>query len=211
VRQEGVQQGLDTRVRRSRVQQVDALEIDHVLVAERVETTQAAQLVQPHRGQALRLDIAHVPAAALHTEHLDVLAEPIFRRGLHRGVAAAVKHQLRIGTKQPRRIGAQSEVFAHAQRRIARDEFLCLGVGPAGFHHFPSFVSGISIFIVSTFLELGYRNYAAVFPLLQDVLDFHRTTDHVQIIRPIPSPLCLHAISINLDLGPVVHASHVDT
>ncbi len=78
---------------------------------ERVEAAQAPQLMQAHRRQALRLDVAHIPAAALHAQHIDVFAELIFRGGLDRGVAAAMQHQLRIGTEQPRRIGAQRQIF----------------------------------------------------------------------------------------------------
>ena len=84
-----------------------------------LQRAQPAQLVQPHRGQALRLDIAHVPAAALDAQHVDIFAELIFRGGLHRCVAAAVQHQLRIAAEQPRRIGAQREIFAHALRGVA--------------------------------------------------------------------------------------------
>ena len=51
VRQEGVQQRLDRRVGRSRIEQIDALESDHVLVGSVVERAQLAQRREPHRGK----------------------------------------------------------------------------------------------------------------------------------------------------------------
>ena len=62
MRQEGVQQRLDRRVGRAGVKQVQALHIDHGLVGERIERAKLAQRLELHRGQALRLDIGHVPA-----------------------------------------------------------------------------------------------------------------------------------------------------
>jgi hypothetical protein len=62
MRQEGVQQRLDRGVRRASVKQVEALHIDHDLVGERIARAEFAERLELHGGQALRLDIGHVPA-----------------------------------------------------------------------------------------------------------------------------------------------------
>ena len=77
VRQEGVQQRLDRRVRRRGIEQVRALDAHHVLVAERGARAQLAQAIEPHRRQARRLDRRHVRARALDAEHLDLVAEEV--------------------------------------------------------------------------------------------------------------------------------------
>ncbi len=94
VRQEGVQQRLDRRVGRLAVQKVAALDIDHVLVGERLQAEQAAERGEAHRGQAGRLDRAHVPAAAFYAQHLDRFAGDVGHPRLHRRVAAAMQDQL---------------------------------------------------------------------------------------------------------------------
>ena len=45
--------------------------------------------------------------------------EYVLFKDFDRGIAPAMQHKFRIGPEQPRRIGAQREVFAHALRRIA--------------------------------------------------------------------------------------------
>ena len=62
VRQKRVQQRLDRRVRRGRVNEVRALHAHHVLVGERVVPTQLFQGLERHSGEPRRLDGAHVPA-----------------------------------------------------------------------------------------------------------------------------------------------------
>ncbi len=114
VRQEGVQQRLDRRVRRRRIDQVGALHAHHVFVGQRVARAQLAQRLEPHRRQAGGLDRAHVPAGALHAQHVDVVAVEIGNARLHRGVAAAVQDELR----DRRRAGASC-------RRAARDRARC--------------------------------------------------------------------------------------
>ena len=98
----------------SGIQQIDALEIDHVLVGQLVQLAQLAQRLQPHRRQAGRLDHAHVPARALDADHLHILAQLILDRGLDRGVAAAMQHQLRIAAQQPRGVGAHRQIRVDA-------------------------------------------------------------------------------------------------
>ena len=65
VRQEGVQQGLDRRVRRRGLEQVLALDAHHVLVGERGARAQLAQTVEAHRRQPRRLDRRHVRSPSL--------------------------------------------------------------------------------------------------------------------------------------------------
>ena len=77
VRQEGVQQRLDRRVGRGGIDQVGALQRHHVLVGEAVQLARLEQRAQLHRRQALRLDDAHVPAAALDAEHVPFVADEI--------------------------------------------------------------------------------------------------------------------------------------
>ena len=72
------------------------------------------------RRQALRLDDAHVPAAALDAEHVPFVADEIGGLGLDRGVAAAMQHEARIAAEQPRRVDAQRQVAADALLRHSR-------------------------------------------------------------------------------------------
>jgi len=60
----GMQQGFDRRIGRRRIQQIDALEVDHVLVGELVELAQPAQFGETDGGETRWLDIAHVPAGS---------------------------------------------------------------------------------------------------------------------------------------------------
>ena len=126
--QEGVQQGLDGWVGRARIQQVEALAIDHVLVAQAIQRAKGAQALQPHRGQAGGLDGGHVPARALDAEHGHVIAHDIGPGGLHRDIAAAVLHQPALSPEQPRRIDAQ------AHFPIGRDHGLGVIIAPQVFH-----------------------------------------------------------------------------
>ena len=114
VRQEGVQQRLDGRVGCRGIEQVDALEVDHVLVGERGQRAQLPQRAELDRRQAGGLDGAHVPARALDAQHLVRLAEQVLGQRLDRRVAAAVQHQRGIAPQQPRRVGAQRDVGADA-------------------------------------------------------------------------------------------------
>ena len=134
VRQEGVQQDLDRRVRRRRIEQVLALDAHHLLVGERVAGAQLAQAIEPHRRQPGGLDRRHVGARALDAERLDLLAEEIGHRRLHRGVAAAVQHQLGIAAEKTRGVDAQCKVAADAVAGVAVDDRLRILVDPAAFH-----------------------------------------------------------------------------
>ena len=129
MRQEGVQQRLDRRVGRAGVEQVQALHIDHGLVGERIERAKLAQRLELHRGQALRLDIGHVPAGALDRDHLVLDAEIVLGARLDRGVAPAMQHEQRIAAEQARGVDAEREILGDALLgvgldRVARAEFV---------------------------------------------------------------------------------------
>ena len=134
VRQEGVQQRLDRRVGRLAVQKVAALDVDHVLVGQRLQADQLAQRFETHRRQPGRLDRAHVPAAALDAQHLDGCAGDVGHLGLHRGVAAAMQHQPRLAAQQARRVDAQRQVLADTLGGMLGDRGLGVAVGPQILH-----------------------------------------------------------------------------
>src|SRR6185437_16125578 len=134
MRQEGVQQRLDRRVGRAGVDEVGALEIHHVLVAQRVARAQAAQRRETNGGQAGGLDLAHVPAAALDAEHLDFVADEVGRLRLHRGIAAAMKDEALVAAEQPRGIDAQGKVAIDAAPGIVPDDGFGILVGPLALH-----------------------------------------------------------------------------
>ena len=90
--------------------------------------------VETHRRQPGRLDRAHVPAAALHAQHVDRRAGDVRHLGLHRGVAAAMQHQPRLAAQQARRVDAQREVLADALGGVLGDRGLGVAVGPEVLH-----------------------------------------------------------------------------
>ena len=134
VRQEGVQQGFDRRVRRRGLEQVFALNAHHVLVGEFGAGAQLAQTVEAHGRQSRGLDHGHVRARAFDAEHRDLLAEQVGHDRLHRGVAATVQHKLGIAPEQAGGVDARGKVAADALRRIAVDRRLRLAIHPAAFH-----------------------------------------------------------------------------
>ena len=121
MRQEGVQQRLDRGIGRLAVQEIAALDVDHVLVAERLQADQFLERRETNRRQAGGLDGAHVPAAAFHAQHLDRRARDVGDFGLHRGIAAAMQHQPRLAAQQPRRVDAQRQVLANALGGVLGD------------------------------------------------------------------------------------------
>ena len=78
VRQEGVQQRLDRRVGRHRIEQVGALHAHHVLVGHVVARAQldAAPRAAPRAGRRGSI-VRHVPARALDAEHVGLVAEQV--------------------------------------------------------------------------------------------------------------------------------------
>ena len=134
VRQKRVQQRLDRGVRRAGVEQIGALDAYHVLIGQRVALAQPAQRREADGGQPRRLDIGHIPAAALDAQHLGGLAEQVGHHGLDRGIAAAVQHEPRIAAEQPRGINAQCQVDCDAGFGIAGDDRLGVAIRPQAAH-----------------------------------------------------------------------------
>lgn len=134
VGQEGVQQSLHRGVGGGRIDQVLALGRHHRLIAEGLEDPQGLQGLQPHRRMARRLDRAQVPARSLDAQHPDRLAQQTVHGGFHRGVAAAVQHQLGVGPQQPGRVGAQGQVFVHPLVAVAGDRLAGGVIRPAMLH-----------------------------------------------------------------------------
>jgi hypothetical protein len=90
MREERVQQRLDRRIGRARVEEMGPQLVHHLLVRQLGQRAQPAQVAEVDRRQAGRLDRVEVPAAALHEQRLDVVADQRRDRTLERGVAAAV-------------------------------------------------------------------------------------------------------------------------
>ena len=122
VRNERVQQRLDRRIGRGRIDQIGALQPHHLFVGKIFARTKFYQRREPHRGQARGLDRAHVPAGALDAKNVDGVAVEIGDARLHRGVAAAVQHQARVLAEQTRGINPErqvaAEVFVSCDRRV---------------------------------------------------------------------------------------------
>ncbi len=117
-RQERVQQRLDARVGGSRVEQTRALCVHHVLVAQRGTASQRGQALEADSGQTGRLDVAEIPAAALHTEHVDLFTRVVLQARLHGCVPAAVEHQRRLVPDQVAGVDAEREVFVDRVLRL---------------------------------------------------------------------------------------------
>jgi hypothetical protein len=88
-----VQQRLDRRIGRARIDQRVAQHERHVLVGKAVVRAQLVQPVEPQRRQARLVEGGHVAAGSLHADDLGHLAKEVGGQRLDRGVAAAVKHQ----------------------------------------------------------------------------------------------------------------------
>lgn len=134
MRQEGMQQRLHRRVGRGRVDEVGALQGNHVLVGQSVQCAGLEQRLQLDRRQALRLDDTHVPAAALDAQHVPLVADEIGRRRLARRVAAAMQDQPWLAAQQPRRVDAQRQVAADTLFCIVGNEFFGCVVVPQVLH-----------------------------------------------------------------------------
>ena len=134
LRDEGVQQRLDRRIGRHRVEQVRALRLHHLLIRHGVALEQQTQLGEPHRRQPGGLDHRHVGARALDAEDIDLAPHQVRHAQLHRGVAAAVQHELRVAAEQARRVDPQREIPRHAARGVTRDQRLGLGLHEAALH-----------------------------------------------------------------------------
>ena len=135
VRQEGVQQRLDRRVRRHRIDQVGALHAHHVLVAT------ARRGARSLRSGASRT--AGRPAGSIVAmsqpeplTHSTSACSPS-RSGsarLDRGVAAAVQHEHRIVAEQARGVDAQRQIGRDALVGITGDQRLGVTIDVAAAH-----------------------------------------------------------------------------
>ena len=134
VRQERMQQDLDRRIRRRGLEQARALDAQELLVAQVRTRAQLAQTIEPHGGKPRRLNRRNVRARAFDAQHRDLLAEKVRHRGLQRGVAAAVQHELGVAADEARGVDAQRQIAADAVTGIAVDRRLRLAVDPAAFH-----------------------------------------------------------------------------
>src|SRR5262249_34398976 len=111
-----------------------ALDTKELLAGQGRARAQLAQTIEPHGGKPRRLDRRHVRARAFDAQHRDLLAEEVRHRGLHRGIAAAMQHELGIAADEARGVDAQREIAADAVTGIAVDRRLRLAVDPAAFH-----------------------------------------------------------------------------
>ena len=75
VRQISVQESFNRRVGRCGIEQIAALGIDHVLVAQPFEFAQCFKRFNPYRRKTRRLNGFQIPAAALDMQHLNIVAE----------------------------------------------------------------------------------------------------------------------------------------
>jgi hypothetical protein len=107
VRQEGVHQHLDRRSPALRGREQGAAQLRrHGLVVEGVERTESQQVRQAQGGQALGIDRCQIAAAPLYAEHVDLLAEQVPGARFHRGVPAAVEHEVGLFADQARGVDA---------------------------------------------------------------------------------------------------------
>ena len=134
VRDEGVQQRLDGRIGRHRVQQVGALHPHHLLIGQRRAFTQHAQLSQSHRRQAGRLDDGHVGTRAFDAKDIHYPAHQIGGARLDRGVAAAMQHEARVAAEETRRVDPQRQVARHLLGSVGRHHGLGVGLHEAALH-----------------------------------------------------------------------------
>ena len=106
-RHECVQQHLDRRRGRLRIDQIGARHSRHLVVGKLFARAQGAQRLDPHGGEAGGLDRTHVGAGALDAQHRDLLAGEVARFGLQRAVAAAMQHQSGVAAEQASGINPQ--------------------------------------------------------------------------------------------------------
>ena len=118
VRQEGMEEGLSGRVRRCRVEQSATLSIDHVLIGKLFQLAQLPNSSKPDSRKTGRLNVAHIPTGPFDAKRVYLVAGDVSHRGLHRGVAAAMKNQPGIVAEQPCGVDAQGQIFADGLFRV---------------------------------------------------------------------------------------------
>ncbi len=134
VRDERVQQSLDRWIGCGTVEQVAALDCNHLLITEGLETGEFQQRGEPHGRQTRRLDRRHIPARALHAQHFCRLPGVIAQDGFDRRITTAMLDQARVAAEQASRICAQSQVFVGALCAIGFDRGSRVAVGPQVTH-----------------------------------------------------------------------------
>jgi hypothetical protein len=112
MRQERVEERLDARVRRARVEQMGSELIDHLLVGHSRERAEPAEVGEIDRGMIARLDDIEARPRAFHPEARHPLAEEGLGLPLRRGVSAAVEHELPLAPDQARRVDTERERLA---------------------------------------------------------------------------------------------------
>ena len=100
--QPGMQQRLDRRVRPGGINQRRPLDIHHIFVRQRIQRPQPQQHIHSHSRQASRLNIAQIPSRPFDMNHRQRVTVDIGQRLLHRGIAAAMHHQIRVLANDPR-------------------------------------------------------------------------------------------------------------
>ena len=98
----------EPRIDEEGAQHARHLGVGHRLVRAQARSSASSRTAGKPAGSIAR----HVPAGAFDVEHVDLGAGEVARVRLHRGVAAAVQHQLRLAPDQPRGIDAQRKLGA---------------------------------------------------------------------------------------------------
>ncbi len=100
----------------------------------RLQSAQLQQRRQPHRRQAGRLDIAHVPARALDAEHVDLLAQEIARR--RSSPRCCRRHAAPAADRCPAAAWYRPAAPGRGRRlaRIAGDAASASAIGPEALH-----------------------------------------------------------------------------
>ena len=137
----GVEERLDARRRRVRIEEREPHLVDHLLVGHRREREHALERSHPDRGVARRLDRREVPARALHVDDGDGLAEERPSLRFHAGVAASVENERVVSAEEPGGIGAQRDELADGRNtaRAFRDRPRGIRVHVATVHRFASY------------------------------------------------------------------------
>ncbi len=100
--QERVQERLDRRPRRGRVDDAARQVREHLLVGHPVALAERQDVVQPEPGEMATLGAREVRPAPLDPDHPALAAQMVDLEQLRRGVPAAVQDERTVGADQPR-------------------------------------------------------------------------------------------------------------
>ncbi len=101
-RKECVDDRLHRRVGRGDIEPGTPQLVEHRRIGQFVELDEAAYSGKIDRSEPLGVDVDEIPAARLHVEHVDLFAKEVRLLQLHRGVAAAVRHEGPVSADLPR-------------------------------------------------------------------------------------------------------------